>query len=264
MRGDVTETENVLAMERRRMKALTTALLSLLFAGAAFCADNRTDTVTVRGAASTNVAPDTVYITLFAVEQGMIAEQAVTKVDQKASTIKAALLKAYPKISSIEVSDVKLGEKSSRIYRAEEGNEPPRPEAIKRLLITLAYGSTNVSQIVDTALMNGATMQVPTSAAFAGDLGSVVLYGLVAFEKIEVELTGRALADAQHQADVLAKASGKTLGPIVSVTEGDANMAAAYMVYQRGTRPHLATRYVAGSADDLEISRGVQATYQWK
>ena len=102
------------------MKVLTTAILSLILTGAVFSAPEvRTDTVTVKGVATTNVTPDTVFITLFVSDQGMVAEQAVAKVDEKAKAIKASLLKAHPEISAITVSDVKLGEKSSRVFRAE-------------------------------------------------------------------------------------------------------------------------------------------------
>lgn len=243
------------------MKALTTVILGLVFAVTAFAApDTRTDTITARGMATTNVTPDTVFITLFVSDQGMVAEQAVAKVDEKAGVIKAALLKAYPQISAITVSDVKLGEKSSRVFRSEEANEPPRPEAVKRLLITLNFGDTNLSKIVDTALMSGATLQV-ASPTYSGDLGTVIQYGLVSAGRIEAEVTASALADAQRRAGELAKAVGKSLGLLVSVSE-DAVM--NYAVYPRGSQARLPTKYVAGSPDDVEISRAVQVTYQWK
>ncbi|MGA2140047.1 MAG: SIMPL domain-containing protein [Verrucomicrobiia bacterium] len=243
------------------MKVLTTAILSLILTGAVFSAPEvRTDTVTVKGVATTNVTPDTVFITLFVIDQGMVAEQAVAKVDEKAKAIKAALLKAHPEISAITVSDVKLGEKSSRVFRAEEANEPPRPEAVRRLLITLNFGAGDLGKIVDTALLGGAALQIP-SPSYSGDLGSVIQYGLVSVGKVEAELTASALADAQRRAGVLAKAGGKSLGQLLSVSE-DAVM--NYAVYPRGSQARLPTKHVAGSPDDVEMSRAVQVTYQWK
>jgi len=91
------------------MKALTTVILGLVLAVTAFGApDSRTETITVKGVATTNVTPDTVFITLFVSDQGMVAEQAVGKVDEKAKVIKAGR-------SNCELDTTKLEKKLARI-----------------------------------------------------------------------------------------------------------------------------------------------------
>ena len=90
----------------------------------------------------------------------MVADQAVTKAAEKTDAIKAALLKAWPRLVTVTATDVKLGEKSSRIYRPEDSDATPHPEAVKRLLVTLKFGGADLAKVLDTALLAGATLQV--------------------------------------------------------------------------------------------------------
>lgn len=240
---------------------LTVILGLALAATSATAADVRPDTITVRGTATTNVTADTVFITLYATAEGMVADQAVTKAAERADAIKAALLKAWPQLVTVTATDVKLGEKSSRIYRPDDSESTPHPEAVKRLIVTLKFGAADLAKVLDTALLAGATLQV-NSPNYAGDLGSAIQYGLVSSATIESAMTDVALADAQRRAAALAKAAGRSVGSITCLAEEQVpNLG---MVYSRASQLRLPAHYLSTSPDDVEISRSVQVTYLLK
>src|SRR5436190_7624951 len=115
------------------------------------------NSLSVRCSATISARPDTIYVTLYITGDGMLTEDAVRNATAKSDEIKNALAKTFPKLKQMEIVRVKLGEKSSRGYRPDEAGQPPRPEVINRLTVTMdANSSDDLPKIVDTALRAGA------------------------------------------------------------------------------------------------------------
>jgi hypothetical protein len=176
--------------------------------------------VSVRGSATLRAPPDMIFITLYVFGEGMLTEDAVRNADSKAGEVREALMKAFPKLGEITLARVKIGEKTSRAYRPDGLNQTPSPEVITRLRLTLTIAlESELARIIDTALRAGAVLQVNTHSTFAGDLGSIVRYGVADAAKLEEKARADAITNARKQASALAGLAGKTLGQIISVED---------------------------------------------
>src|SRR5436190_3556765 len=93
------------------------------------------NTISVRASSSVSVSPDRIYISLYIPGDGMLTEDAVKAAKTKSDEVKGALTKAFPRLKEISIVPLKVGEKSTRVYRSEDTAQPPHPEAINRLII---------------------------------------------------------------------------------------------------------------------------------
>lgn len=206
--------------------------------------------------------PDTIYITLHISGDGMLTEDAVKSVDAKSNEIRNVLASTFPKLKEVAITTVKLGEKSSRGYRPDMA-EPPRPEAINRLTITMDIGAADdISKIIDTALRAGAMLQVASHAQFAGDLGSVVRYGIADAKKLEADVWSQALKEANQKAAELAKLAGGTIGDLVSIGEESGSI--YDYNFARMSRGGLLARHLSFSNDPIEIGSNLRVTFELK
>jgi uncharacterized protein YggE len=222
------------------------------------------NTISVRASSSVSIKPDTIYISLYVPADGMLTEDAVKAANAKSDEIKGALTKVFPKLKDISIVPIKMGEKASRIYRSEDIAQPPRPEVINRLIITAEPAlDRDLPKIIDTALRAGAVLQVPSSATYAGDLGSVVRYGIADYKRAEAETRSKALNDAREKASELAKAAGKSVGELVSIADEGASPSFDYD-YTRSAKGKLPTEYLSFSNEPIEVRLFFRVTFELK
>jgi uncharacterized protein YggE len=218
------------------------------------------NSLSVRCSATISAQPDTVYVVLYITGDGMLTEDAVRNVTAKSDEIRNMLTKAFPELKQMEIVRVKLGEKSSRVYRSDDAVQPPRPEVINRLTITMdANSSDDLPKIVDTALRAGATFQVSQHAQFAGDLSSVVGYGVADPKKLQNDLWSKALKEAEDKASELAKIAGGTVGDLISVAEEPGSIYEYGFV--RTARGRLPTRYFSFANEPIDIGTTLRVIF---
>ena len=225
--------------------------------------ENPQNSVSVKGSAVVSAQPDTIYITLYVSGDGILSEDAAKNAGAKSDEIKNALTKAFPKLKQITAVPLKLGEKGSRMYRSDESAQSPRPEVVNRFTITIDAASANdVPKIIDTALRAGAVLQLLSSSQYAGDLGSVVRYGVADAKKLENDARSKALSDAKEKASELAKLSGRIVGEIISI--GDEPSTVYDYDGVRASRGKLPTKYVSFSNEPIEITSNLRVTFELK
>jgi uncharacterized protein len=223
------------------------------------------NTISVRASSSVSIKPDTIYVSLYVLGDGMLTEDAVKAANQKSDEIKAALTKAFPKIKELSIVPVKMGEKTSRIYRADETGQAPHPEVINRLLLaTEASAGNDVPKIIDTALRAGAVLQVASNTSYAGDLGSAVRYAVADYKRAEDQARSKALDDAREKASALAKVGGRSLGDVVSMSDESPSPTYDYNYYAGANRPKWPTRYLSFSNEPIEITSFFRVAFELK
>jgi uncharacterized protein YggE len=164
--------------------------------------------IAVSGEATVSVPPDLAEVTLGVEADGPTAAEAQRRTARTMEKVLAALAAA-----GVERKDLRTTQYSLTPVR--RWDEPTRREVLLGYraanLVTVRTGETGrVGQLVDAAVSAGATDVANLSFSVADR------------SKVREEALARAVADARHQAERLARAAGVRLGRVQTITDSTA------------------------------------------
>jgi uncharacterized protein YggE len=196
------------------IKYFVTASFFLILSQVA--AAQESNKITVTGEAEVFRKPDVAYITLYSKQHGVLTVDAVSKAKDKVEEIRRVVTQTHSDILETEITDVRLGERVSRMYRPDE-ESPPTPEVVTQIRITVKPNPEIVHKIIDAAIRAGALMQtsMPYSAP-SQNLG-VVVYGLSNYEEAYNEAQKQAIMKSKAEAQRIAELIDRKVGRVLSV-----------------------------------------------
>ena len=192
--------------------------------------------VTVTGTASAQATPDRASLSLGVQSRRPSAQSALQVVDERAATLVGALRDAGAVDQDLRTTGLNLWfDQSGREYVASYS-------------ITVAVPADDAGRFIDSAAevagdeltMNGISFSVADPAAVVAPLRDL------------------AVADARAKADVLAAATGCTVGPVVSIVEGGGG--GAVPVLKAGAARMAMAAPIEGGSETMALQ--VTVTYE--
>ena len=239
-----------------------TVVISSMLAVCANAADLR-HTISVTGKSEVKVKPDAAYVTLYAQTDGILMVDAVKKADKLVSEITTAVNTEMNTVKGITVTDVSLGEKKSEVWRSDQKEEAPRPEVVRRILITCKVNPAGIYEVIDKGLRAGARMQISSSMSYSDDIRSVVVYGLEQSSEVLDRLRTAAMDDARAEAAKSAKLADKKVGDVVTIgCSGSTPWVNPVRVM--GIQADFPTEHIGTNPAEITISHNVSVTYELK
>ena len=238
--------------------AMVLAIGALLSQGVMGAEENK---ISVSGSAKIERKPDVAYITLYIKGDGILMVDAVSKAKEKTEAIQKAIRENHKGIKDIEIIDIEIGEKGSRYWSSEKKDEPPRPQVVKRMRITISPDPALAQQIIDTAIRKDAIMKIPSSSHYSGEIHSVVIYGLLDASAAEDEAKKKALEDARNKAQKMAALIGKKTGDIVSIGCGSSAFFPRH-IYISGRQADFPTKNIGINSNKIDISYSLKITFE--
>lgn len=186
----------------RQTLALTALLLALPLAGAQ-AAEEAPRRITVTGEARVEAAPDLATLTAGVQSEALTAGPALAATSTAMQKVFEALAAA-----GIAPADMQTSQLSVDPVWADDGSGRIRGYSASNLVTVRIRDVTQLGAVIDAASAAGANR----------------LFG-IGFELAEPRAQAdaartRAVADARAKAELLAKAAGVTLGPVLSIREG--------------------------------------------
>jgi hypothetical protein len=195
------------------------ALVGPALAPAPAAADDVSDSaaqavITTHGSGEVDVRPDSVRVDVGVEAQAATLEQARTQAN-------AAMTRAIAALRSLNLPDLTISTRQLRfspVYAPPKNDMPPSIigySASNHVTVTSQNASIDelparAARIVDTAMNAG-----------ANNVGSIEFY-LADPSTAEDEALARAVENARHDAEVMARAAGVTLGALASMEEATA------------------------------------------
>jgi len=247
-------------MKVKVVSILTMALaLGCLFSQAVMGTEE--NTISTTGTADIERKPDIAYVTLYIKGDGILMEDAIKRAREKSETIQKTLKENYKGIKEVEITDIEIGEKGSKYWSSEKEDEPPRPQVTKRMRISIPPDPILAYQIIDTAIREGAVMQIPSSTHYSGEIRSIVIYGLLDASATEDEAKKKAFEDAKTKAQEMGALAGKKIGEVVSIGCGR-NVTFPGGMYLSGRKVDFPTEYIGIDPNKIDISYSLSVTFE--
>jgi uncharacterized protein YggE len=220
-------------------------LVALAVPGAAQAAEGHT--VAVWGSGAATAAPDEARFTVAAAAQAVSAEEAMAQAAEKGRAVLGTL-----KRSGIAAGDIQTGTISVHpIY-----GKATRRDIEVPVVVAYRAGLSQSVRVRDLGTLGGVLQAVATAGA--GQVGGV-RFSLADTAALDDAARTAAMADAARAAAVLARAAGRSLGPVVSISEEGGGP---------GPRPVMALRAEAASAGvpveagEITVEVRVRVVYQ--
>jgi uncharacterized protein YggE len=206
--------------------------------------------------------PDIAYITLFLTADGVLLEDAVRESATKVERVRSALQTTYREIRDVHIQDVHLGEAKLAMGFQRDKANPPRPEVVKSVLITIPADPLLAVKIVDTAVRLGCTMSASTGA-FGPPQPSVILYGLSEPADAEQEAVTRAINEAKEKASRIARMMERRIGTVQSISAMENLISIALPGEIKRVRDTFRlTKYLSFSSDRVEVPGRISLTFE--
>lgn len=200
-------------------------------------------TLTVTGSATLNAVPDQAVLSLGVTTSGPTAASAMAANNEAASAVIARLIAA--KVADRDMQTTGLSLNPNWVMNAAgTAQEMSGYLASSTLTVRIAALDT-AGAVLDAAIADGANTL------------NGLTFGLSNPRPIEDDARKAAVADALARAQVLAKAAGETLGPVVSITEGGGGQQPMPMLYKAA-----ADRAVPLAAGEVGVSAEVTIVWQ--
>lgn len=248
---------------REKMRKVSMVLCGVLlfsFSGMVSAAQQfEKNTITVTGKARVNRKPDICYITLYVKGDGILLVDAVKKADRIVAEIEKAIKEKHKEAKKIEVTEFGLGEKQRRYWSSEQKDEPPRPEAIKRIRIEIPPTPSVAHEVVDTAIRSGAIMKTPSDVHYPGRIESVVVYGLLNASALEDEARKKATEDAMKKAKGTAALVQKKIGKVVSI---GCSGSWPQRVFYSPERQDFPIKHIGIDPEKIVVSHSITITFE--
>lgn len=242
-------------------KTIVSLLLVVLCCGGfAVCAGDDVAKVSASGKAEKEVKADGAWIILYLSADGVLMTDAEKAYQDKFAKLESLLKDKFKDIQSIEQKTVAVAQKRS--YYGPPDQNKPQPEICKQIIIALPPDTKLASDIIDTAIRNGATLAANNQSYYSGQLNSVVIYGLKEAADIEKEVQKMAFADCKKNAgEIAALADGKT-GNVLTLSVGTPS--GAQQIYVSEFKMPLPVKYSALEPDKIKVISSVNATFELK
>ncbi|MGB9887777.1 MAG: SIMPL domain-containing protein [Moorellales bacterium] len=207
-------------------------------------------TITVQGQGEAVAAPDQMLLDVGVVTTAGTAREAQQENARRADQVIKGLLAQG--IDRKDIQTVNYGVYPEYDYRPEKEGQPPKITGY-RVINTLRVRVRNLEQaglIIDRAVGDGAN-QVQSLQFVLSDTAAV-----------QSEALARAVADARHKAEALARAVGRSLGEVLSVQEGGTSVPQPiYRALDLGGAGQAATPVEPGQ---LSFAASVQVVFALK
>ncbi|MHB9139427.1 MAG: SIMPL domain-containing protein [Victivallaceae bacterium] len=243
-------------------KSIVSVLLAVMCGGgfAAFAGDDVAK-VSASGKAEKAVKADTAWIILYLSADGILMTDAEKAYQEKFAKLESALKTQYKDIQSIEQKAFSIGQKRITYYGPDQ-NKQPQPEVRKQIIIALPADTKLASDIIDTAIRNGAALTADNQSYYSGQLNSVVIYGLKEAADIEKEVQKMAFDDCKKNAAEIAALAGGTTGKVLMLSVAGAPQMP--QMYVSGINMPLPIKYFAVEPDKIKVTSSVNATFELK
>ncbi|WP_436927742.1 SIMPL domain-containing protein [Halosimplex amylolyticum] len=173
-------------------------------------AGNQSATVSVSATGAVSAEPDRAVVYVAVTAEGDNASEATGDLAANVSDLRAALDDENLSVASVRTTDYSVSERRPGDGEG-QGNAPTSYVARQSFAVTTT-DTSEAGAVIDTAVANGATEVGGVQFALSEDRR----------QELRDEAIDRAVDDARSQAEALADSTGLSLGPVRSVSTGDA------------------------------------------
>lgn len=207
------------------------------------------DYVSVSGTGTVEVEPDIAYVSLGVVSRGKTAAEAQTQNAAAFDKVKKLLSDTF----KIQDKDIKTVDFSVQPQYQYKENTEPKIVAYEanHMVVVNVRDLTKVGKLVDEA-----------SKAGANRINNI-RFDVENKENSEAQALEKAVANARKKAEAIAKASGRQLGIVISVTEGGSSYNPIYMNEPLMAKD-MASAESAPQAGQVKLSESVQVEFELK
>ena len=241
-------------------KSVVSMLVIVLCYGAiaAFAGDDVAK-VSASGKAEKSVKADTAWIIIYLSADGILMTDAEKAYQEKFAKLESVLKEKFKDIQSIEQKTIAIGQKRSN-YVPDQNK--PQPEIRKQIIVVLPPDTKLASDIIDTAIRNGAMLTADNQSYYSGQLNSVVIYGLKESTEAEKEVQKLAFADFKKNAETIAALIAYSHLGNVSTISVSGTTTGGQQIYIPGMNMPLPFKYYALEPDKIKVSAAVSGTFE--
>ena len=186
------------------LKAFTIGALMTSVAVGAMAADMAPGEISVTGQAVRQVAPSYALLNLGVSNENTSVQAAKAQNDAVMSKLISSLQHLGISKNNIQTSNITINPN----YNYIDGNSKLNGYHVTNTVVVKVYDTSSIGKAIDAAIASGAS-----------DINSLTFQTDVS-QEMEDQLSTSAISDARHQAEVLARALGHTVGPVKSINLG--------------------------------------------
>ncbi|WP_127148496.1 SIMPL domain-containing protein [Veillonella sp. VA139] len=186
------------------LKAFTIGALMTSVAVGAMAADIPPGEISVTGQAIRQVAPSYALLNLGVSNENTSVQAAKAQNDAVMSKLISSLQHLGISKNNIQTSNITINPN----YNYIDGNSKLNGYHVTNTVVVKVYDTSSIGKAIDAAIASGAS-----------DINSLTFQTDVS-QEMEDQLSTSAISDARHQAEVIARALGHTVGPVKSINLG--------------------------------------------
>ena len=186
------------------LKAFTISALMTSVALGTMAADMAPGEISVTGQAVRQVAPSYALLNLGVSNKTTSVQAAKAQNDAVMSKLISSLQHVGVSKNNIQTSNITINPNYDYI----DGNSKLNGYNVNNTVVVRVYDTSSIGKAIDAAIASGASDS--NSLTFQTDVS----------QEIEDQLSTAAISDARHQAEVIARALGHTVGPVKSINLG--------------------------------------------
>lgn len=186
------------------LKAFTIGALMTSVAVGSMAADIPLGEISVTGQAIRQVAPSYALLNLGVSNENTSVQAAKAQNDAVMSKLISSLQHLGISKNNIQTSNITINPN----YNYIDGNSKLNGYHVTNTVVVKVYDTSSIGKAIDAAIASGAS-----------DINSLTFQTDVS-QEMEDQLSTSAISDARHQAEVIARALGHTVGPVKSINLG--------------------------------------------
>ncbi len=186
------------------LKAFTIGALMTSVAVGSMAADIPPGEISVTGQAIRQVAPSYALLNLGVSNENTSVQAAKAQNDAVMSKLISSLQHLGISKNNIQTSNITINPN----YNYIDGNSKLNGYHVTNTVVVKVYDTSSIGKAIDAAIASGAS-----------DINSLTFQTDVS-QEMEDQLSTSAISDARHQAEVIARALGHTVGPVKSINLG--------------------------------------------
>lgn len=186
------------------LKAFTLGALMTSVAVGSMAADIPPGEISVTGQAIRQVAPSYALLNLGVSNENTSVQAAKAQNDAVMSKLISSLQHLGISKNNIQTSNITINPN----YNYIDGNSKLNGYHVTNTVVVKVYDTSSIGKAIDAAIASGAS-----------DINSLTFQTDVS-QEMEDQLSASAISDARHQAEVIARALGHTVGPVKSINLG--------------------------------------------
>lgn len=186
------------------LKAFTIGALMTSVAVGSMAADIPPGEISVTGQAIRQVAPSYALLNLGVSNENTSVQAAKAQNDAVMSKLISSLQHLGISKNNIQTSNITINPN----YNYIDGNSKLNGYHVTNTVVVKVYDTSSIGKAIDAAIASGAS-----------DINSLTFQTDVS-QEMEDQLSASAISDARHQAEVIARALGHTVGPVKSINLG--------------------------------------------